>query len=55
MDIEKCMGVLRKGLTVNEKDVKAICDAAIEIMVKEPQVLHVQQPVSVCGDIHGQF
>ena len=38
-----------------EKSVKGICTAAIEIMIKEPQVISIEPPVTVCGDIHGQF
>ena len=52
MEIERYIEVLKKGLTVSEQAVKAICTAVIEIMAKEAQVISIEPPVSVCGDIH---
>lgn len=43
----------RKPLT--EKMVKAMLKKAKEILVLEKNVHHVPSPVTVCGDIHGQF
>eukprot|EP00009_Paramoeba_aestuarina_P003486 CAMPEP_0201524466 /NCGR_PEP_ID=MMETSP0161_2-20130828/22561_1 /ASSEMBLY_ACC=CAM_ASM_000251 /TAXON_ID=180227 /ORGANISM="Neoparamoeba aestuarina, Strain SoJaBio B1-5/56/2" /LENGTH=308 /DNA_ID=CAMNT_0047923879 /DNA_START=43 /DNA_END=969 /DNA_ORIENTATION=+ len=42
-----------KPLTENE--VKLLCDKAREILRKESNVQPVSLPVTVCGDIHGQF
>ena len=55
MDIDKSIETLKKGLIINEKAAKEICVATIEIMVKESQIISIEPPVSVCGDIHGQF
>ena len=55
MDIDKCIERLQRGLIVNENAVKAICSSAIEILAEEPQVLKITPPVTVYGDIHGQF
>ena len=38
-----------------EKDAIALINRAAAIFKKEPNVLHVQDPVTVCGDIHGQY
>ena len=55
MDIDTSIERLRKGLIVNANAAKTICLTAIEILAEEPQVLRITPPVTVCGDIHGQF
>lgn len=38
-----------------ENDVKVLCEKAKEILAQEPNVVSARSPVTVCGDIHGQF
>src|SRR3954468_6630072 len=38
-----------------ETEIKSICEKAVEILSKEENVQHVQAPVTICGDVHGQF
>jgi len=38
-----------------ESEVKALCDKAKEILSEESNVAPVKAPVTICGDIHGQF
>ncbi|KAH7088662.1 serine/threonine specific protein phosphatase Sit4 [Auriculariales sp. MPI-PUGE-AT-0066] len=38
-----------------EADVKTLCDKAREVLAEESNVNPVRAPVTVCGDIHGQF
>jgi serine/threonine-protein phosphatase 2A catalytic subunit len=40
---------------LSEEQVKWLCDRAREIFVEESNVQLVTCPVTVCGDIHGQF
>lgn len=40
---------------LKESEVKFICEKAKEIFQKESNVQSVRAPVTVCGDIHGQF
>ncbi|KAI3500846.1 hypothetical protein L1887_36672 [Cichorium endivia] len=35
--------------------VRSLCDKAKEILMKESNVQPVKSPVTICGDIHGQF
>ena len=40
---------------ITEDAVKSLCEKAKEILQKEDNVTHVRAPVTICGDIHGQF
>lgn len=35
--------------------IEAICAKAKELLMKESNVVHISAPVTVVGDIHGQF
>ena len=40
---------------LSETQVRALCNKAKEVLVKESNVQPVKAPVTICGDIHGQF
>ncbi|CEM17366.1 unnamed protein product [Vitrella brassicaformis CCMP3155] len=40
---------------LTEKDLKYVCMKVKEILVEESNVQHVDTPVTICGDIHGQY
>jgi len=40
---------------LSEDAVQALCEQAKEILVNESNVKAVRPPVTICGDIHGQF
>ena len=46
---------LKECKPLPENDVKILCDKAREILIQESNVQPVKCPVTVCGDIHGQF
>lgn len=54
-DLDEQIERLRKCEYLKEQEVKALCDRAREILSDESNVQRVDSPVTICGDIHGQF
>jgi serine/threonine-protein phosphatase 2A catalytic subunit len=54
-DLDTQISVLRNGGRLDEDEVKVLCERAREILSSEENVHSVQCPVTVCGDVHGQF
>eukprot|EP00042_Codosiga_hollandica_P020922 m.70187 g.70187 ORF g.70187 m.70187 type:complete len:308 (-) comp50113_c0_seq1:237-1160(-) len=54
-DIDAQIETLRRGEKLDEEQVKTLCERAKEILSKESNVQPVPCPVTVCGDVHGQF
>ncbi|CAG8522700.1 11574_t:CDS:10 [Acaulospora colombiana] len=46
---------LRNCELISEEEVRELCRKAREILIEESNVQRVNVPVTVCGDIHGQF
>lgn len=53
--LDKQIEMLKKGEIISEQEVKHLCSKAREILVEEGNVQRVDSPVTICGDIHGQF
>ena len=39
----------------DDKAVKKLCEKAKEILSKEENIIYLESPITICGDIHGQF
>eukprot|EP01017_Pseudomicrothorax_dubius_P027791 TRINITY_DN3244_c0_g2_i1.p1 TRINITY_DN3244_c0_g2~~TRINITY_DN3244_c0_g2_i1.p1 ORF type:complete len:303 (-),score=55.18 TRINITY_DN3244_c0_g2_i1:185-1093(-) len=55
MDLDKCLETLRGAGCLTERDLRLVCERVKEILIEESNVQPVIAPVTVCGDIHGQF
>lgn len=47
--------LLTKRQLLTEEEVKEVCDRLKEVLARESNVHHIQSPVTVVGDVHGQF
>ncbi|OAG31715.1 serine/threonine-protein phosphatase 4 catalytic subunit [Nematocida displodere] len=39
----------------SKKELRVICTKVIDILILEPNIVRIDPPVVVCGDIHGQY
>ncbi|CAH1793612.1 unnamed protein product [Owenia fusiformis] len=54
-DLDQWIEQLNECKQLSENQVKTLCEKAKEILSKESNVQDVKCPVTVCGDVHGQF
>ena len=46
---------LKKCQYISEIEVKFLCEKAKELFIEESNVQRIDAPITICGDIHGQF
>ncbi|KAL1311810.1 hypothetical protein AAFC00_001889 [Neodothiora populina] len=54
-DLDKAIAQLRACRPIPEIQVREVCYKARELLIEEGNVVAVNAPVTICGDIHGQF
>ncbi|KAK8052137.1 putative phosphoprotein phosphatase X-1 [Apiospora rasikravindrae] len=54
-DLDKAIAQLRACRPIPEAQVRELCHKARELLIEEGNVVTVAAPVTICGDIHGQF
>lgn len=55
MQIDRTINLLKQGKHVTEETVYSLCLKSQELLMAEANVTHVDTPVTICGDIHGQL
>mmetsp|Transcript_16797 Transcript_16797/g.47360 ORF Transcript_16797/g.47360 Transcript_16797/m.47360 type:complete len:311 (+) Transcript_16797:191-1123(+) len=53
--IQGWVDTLSECKSLPENDLKLLCDIVVEYLLEESNVQPVSSPVTICGDIHGQF
>jgi len=53
--ISEWVDILADCKVLSESEMKQLCDIVVEYLVEESNVQPVRSPVTICGDIHGQF
>ncbi|KAJ7141271.1 Metallo-dependent phosphatase-like protein [Mycena epipterygia] len=54
-DLDACIQQLLRKQLLHEALLREICAKTKEVLMRESNVVHVSAPVTVVGDIHGQF
>jgi len=54
-DLDQQIAQLKRCEPISEEQVKSLCLKAKELLIEEANVQYVDSPVTICGDIHGQF
>mmetsp|Transcript_40418 Transcript_40418/g.74819 ORF Transcript_40418/g.74819 Transcript_40418/m.74819 type:complete len:310 (-) Transcript_40418:587-1516(-) len=54
-DVDGYIETLRSGECISERSLKRLCTAVSELLVEESNVQPVRSPVTIVGDLHGQF
>lgn len=55
LDVDKCIETLKSGECVTEQELKLLCQLVSELLMEESNVQPVLSPVTIVGDLHGQF
>ncbi|XP_076231966.1 protein phosphatase V [Calliopsis andreniformis] len=54
-DVDKWIEIVKECKYLPENDLKKLCNIVCDLLVEESNIQPVSTPVTVCGDIHGQF
>jgi len=55
VDIDKWVEITKECKYLPENELKHLCDLVCDLLLEESNIQPVSSPVTVCGDIHGQF
>jgi len=55
LNVDECIATLQQGECVSEKALRQLCQYVGELLMEESNVQPVLSPVTIVGDLHGQF
>jgi hypothetical protein len=55
MSVDTWLASLKDAKCIPEKDLRTLCERVKELLIEENNAQPVRAPVTICGDIHGQF
>ena len=55
LDLDYWLQTVKSGGLLPERELRILCEKVKEILIEESNVQPVSAPVTICGDIHGQF
>ncbi|XP_026426161.1 serine/threonine-protein phosphatase PP1 isoform X2 [Papaver somniferum] len=53
--LEAKNGKTTKQVLITEAEIRQLCVASKEIFISQPNLLELEAPIKICGDIHGQY
>ncbi|KHJ76164.1 co-chaperone GrpE [Oesophagostomum dentatum] len=54
-NVDEWISIAKECKYLPEEDMVSLCTCLIARLSREPNVVQVETPVTICGDIHGQF
>jgi len=55
MDLTTVVHALTEGKPLPEHTLKEVCRKFSEVLAEEGNVVHIEGPIHIVGDVHGQF
>ncbi|KAJ1960266.1 putative serine/threonine protein phosphatase [Dipsacomyces acuminosporus] len=55
VNVDECIERLHDGQILTESEIEEVCRQLMVLLAEEPNVVPIQAPVTVIGDVHGQF
>ena len=55
LNVDSCIETLKSGECVSEQELRQLCQYVSELLMEESNVQPVLSPVTIVGDLHGQF
>ena len=52
---DEWLAIVRQCQYLPETDLKRLCEMVKELLMEESNIQPVNTPVTICGDVHGQF